>query len=86
VVDLVELTFLKMLYNLAASSAFIPMAVNPVKVQRASLDVVRKAFVFYVYEALYCCIALPVTQSISTSRTSEAVELFLYMWYTELRG
>ena len=33
-----------MLYNLAASSAFITMCVKPVKAQRGSLDVVRKAF------------------------------------------
>jgi hypothetical protein len=42
-----------MLYNLAASSSFIAVAVNPVKVQTASLDIVLKLLYFYVYEALY---------------------------------
>jgi hypothetical protein len=37
------------LYNLAPSSSFIPMAVNPVKVQRVSLDVVRKPFVIVMF-------------------------------------
>ena len=48
VVDLVDLLFLMMLYNLAASTAFIIMGINPVKVQKASLDVVRKAFAMFM--------------------------------------
>jgi len=37
------------LYNLDASCAFIAIAVNPVKGQRASLGVVRKAFVIVMF-------------------------------------
>jgi len=47
-----------MLYNLAASSAFITMGVKPVKVQSASLDV-RKActiFTFIRHVCMYVCV------------------------------
>ena len=58
-VDLVELTFLKILYNLAAFSAFIAIAVNPVKVQRASLDIFRNAFfILSLWGAVLCCTLL----------------------------
>ena len=37
-----------MLYSLAASSAFITMGVKPVRMQDASLDVVRKVFAIFI--------------------------------------
>jgi len=45
-----------MFYYLDASSNFIAMAVNPVKVQSDSLNAVRKICYFYVYEALHCTV------------------------------
>jgi hypothetical protein len=42
-----------MLYSLAASSTFTTMAVTPIKVQRASLEVVQKAFAIFMFMRHY---------------------------------
>ena len=49
VVYLVGMTVLMVLYSLAASSASITTGVKPVKVQRASLDVVRKSLAIFIF-------------------------------------
>jgi hypothetical protein len=82
-----------MLYNLAASSAFIAMALNPVKVQRASLDVVRNAFDIVTFmrrcTVLLYAVSLHsiASDSIHTGKEyNRNGRIALFVWYTELCG